>query len=287
MSKTDVKKLPYTPVLDNLTAEMGLIPAAVFGRVWRYCQMGQGYCHAEQERIADNLGISRKTVNIALGNLVARGYLTDAMPNSKGRTRIYKDTGKAGLPRFSDIREDNAEVVTDGYTKKEKTEKKEKTSTSEEAEVFSSFSFTEEQKTAYQWTRKNANKEKALEIAMRDNPLQSAYDYLDWLGNKGVKTAAIHAAEMARILPEPESANNNRASMFRTLGGAKEFDLTEQILAQAEPTDSDRELAARIIAKRQAEAAVPIERRAYEAAKRKAEAEADKERKPIYDRITT
>jgi hypothetical protein len=162
MTKTDVKRLQFTPVLDSLMAEVGLVNAAVFGRVWRYCQMGRGYCHAEQERIADNLGISRKTVNVALGVLVAGGYLADTTPNTRGRTRIYKDTGKAGMSRFSDIGEDDTEpvtepvtevvtevvtepvteVVTKSYTKThktEKTEKTEKTHTHGAGVFFSSF----------------------------------------------------------------------------------------------------------------------------------------------------
>jgi len=270
MAKTDVKKLPYTPVLDSLIAEVGLYNAAVFGRVWRYCQMGRGYCHAEQERIADNLGISRKTVNIALGELVAGGYLTDITPNTKGRTRIYKDTGKAGLSLYTDIdtelepvtevvTEPVTEVVTEvvtepvtyGYTKIVKKEKKEKTSTAE-VEVENSFfsSCNEEQKTAYQWVRKNANIDKSIEVAMRDNPLQAAYDYLDYLGRKGMRTAAIHSAEMAKILPEQEGKID-----------AVEREL--QKIINGEPTDADRAIAAEIKAERAARAAKIEAERAY------------------------
>lgn len=146
--KTNIRKVNYTPLIDSLVDEFGVTTAAVFGRVWRYCQMERGYCHAEQGRIADELNLHRKTINLALQELVENGYLT-ATTNSKGRTVIYRDTGKAGMSNLppADPKEDYelvtdtvtspvTETVTKSYTKKEK---KENTTTSSSADSFFKF----------------------------------------------------------------------------------------------------------------------------------------------------
>lgn len=196
MSKTDVKKTNYTPLLDSLVDEYGLTVAAVFGRVWRYCQMENGYCHAEQERIADELNISRKTVWAALQVLVRDGYLTDTTPNTKGRTRIYKDTGRAGIKRLlaaevvqEPVQEVVQEPVQNLLTKKVKKEKKDTTTSGSVAE----FSFLEkantEQREAYDLVRRFASHERAVEVASRENPLDAARDFLEWCAERGGKVA--------------------------------------------------------------------------------------------------
>jgi DNA-binding MarR family transcriptional regulator len=64
--------------------------------------MERGYCHAEQARIADELRLSRATVNRVLDVLVKAKYLQDRT-NAKGRARIYVDTGKAGCRNFQNL----------------------------------------------------------------------------------------------------------------------------------------------------------------------------------------
>jgi len=99
VSKTvlaDVKG--FTPLMDILVSQyQGIITAAVFGRVWRYCQGPYGACSASLQKIANELGISYATVIRHIKALCADGYLEDTTPNLKNRPHIYLDTGKVRL----------------------------------------------------------------------------------------------------------------------------------------------------------------------------------------------
>jgi DnaD/phage-associated family protein len=98
MSKTILAKVDgFTPLIDGLVAEHGIVRAAVFGKVWRYCQMEDGVCRASQERMADELGLTRATVNKHIEALCADGYLIDKTPTLAGAPHVYADTGKAGV----------------------------------------------------------------------------------------------------------------------------------------------------------------------------------------------
>ena len=98
MSKTILGQLNgFTPVIDGVVSDVGLMSAVVFGKAWRYCQMSDGVCKASQERIADELSISRATVNTHFGKLVEAGYLEDTTPDLVGLPHQYRDTGKANL----------------------------------------------------------------------------------------------------------------------------------------------------------------------------------------------
>jgi DNA-binding Lrp family transcriptional regulator len=161
--------------------------------------MDKGYCHAEQTRIAEQLGVTRETVNRAIKVLVSGGYIEDSTPNTKGRTRIYKDTGKAGLAVYFEpvsvpVSEVVSEVVSEpvrlSHTKIVKTEKKEKTHTNE-SEVFFLENASQEQKNAYQLVRKVASVDKAIEKAESEYPMQAAYDYIEWSAEHGNKVADI------------------------------------------------------------------------------------------------
>jgi DNA-binding Lrp family transcriptional regulator len=87
----------WTPLIDNLVREYGLITAAVFGVAWRHCQMRNGICTASQERLAEMLGITRRSVIKHMAKLVIAGYLCDQTPSIKNRPHVYSDTGKAAL----------------------------------------------------------------------------------------------------------------------------------------------------------------------------------------------
>lgn len=98
MSKTILTEVNgWTPVIDGIVRELGIISAVVFGKAWRYCQMSDKVCKASQDRLATELGLSRATVNIHLSKLTEAGYLEDTTPNLIGLPHIYKDTGKANL----------------------------------------------------------------------------------------------------------------------------------------------------------------------------------------------
>lgn len=98
MSKTILAEVDgFTPIMDAMIPDVGLICAAVFGKAWRFCQMADGVCKASQDRIASELGLSRITVNGYFKKLCESGYLMDTTPGLLGLPHIYKDTGKAGL----------------------------------------------------------------------------------------------------------------------------------------------------------------------------------------------
>ena len=85
----------FTPCLDALVEKYGLIGAGVFGRVWRYCQLNDGFCRASQETIATDLGLERRTVMRWLKILCADGFITDLTPNVINHAHHYKCTDAA------------------------------------------------------------------------------------------------------------------------------------------------------------------------------------------------
>lgn len=87
----------FTPVIDAIVDDLGLMPAVVFGRIWRYCQMEDKECSASLERIAGEIGVSRKTVQRYTKELCEAGYLVDTTPNRRNRPHRYKDAGKVQL----------------------------------------------------------------------------------------------------------------------------------------------------------------------------------------------
>lgn len=116
MSATNLDQVGgYTPVIDELVGRYGIMAAAVFGRVWRYCQMGKGICDASQDRIAADLYTTRKTVNPLLTLLVKEGYLKDLDEGIKNRPHRYADTGKANVKGITkgDTLEDAGVTVGD------------------------------------------------------------------------------------------------------------------------------------------------------------------------------
>ena len=94
MSKTELRN--FTPCIDSITEKYGLVTSAVFGAVWRYCQMGKGACYKGQNGIAKNLNMSRVTINKHLKILVDEGYL-EIVGKSDAGSNYYKDTGRAGI----------------------------------------------------------------------------------------------------------------------------------------------------------------------------------------------
>jgi len=98
MTKTNLADLDgFTPVIDCLVKEYGLVTAVVFGRIWRYCQMKDGVCQASVETISNGIGVDRATVIRHRMKLVESGYLKDLTPNLKNRPHTFVDTGKVTI----------------------------------------------------------------------------------------------------------------------------------------------------------------------------------------------
>ncbi len=94
----------FTPLFDILIDEYDLLTAAVYGRVWRYCQMKDGLCYATVSKIAESVGTSYRTTLRRLATLCDDGYLIDLDPGLRNAPHRYKVTGKADLEHVSEIR---------------------------------------------------------------------------------------------------------------------------------------------------------------------------------------
>jgi DNA-binding Lrp family transcriptional regulator len=106
----EAKLKNFTPLLDDLVQEYGLITAAVWGRVWRYAQQENHVCQAAHEKIAAELSISVRTVIRHIQVLVKAGYLKDSTPGLKNAPHTYIVTQKARISI-------TVEGVTESHTK--------------------------------------------------------------------------------------------------------------------------------------------------------------------------
>jgi DNA-binding Lrp family transcriptional regulator len=97
MSKFLAEVKGFTPLIDALVRKVGLVQAAVYGRIWRYCEMESGVCSASLETIAESLGISSRTVLRHVKELCEKGYLEDRTPDLRNRPHIYANTGRARI----------------------------------------------------------------------------------------------------------------------------------------------------------------------------------------------
>lgn len=87
----------FTPVIDILAEELGLIPAAVYGLVWRHCQMKDRVCYASIETLAKKLGVGTATVHRHIKALCGAGYLEDLTPDLRNKPHTYRDTGRVQI----------------------------------------------------------------------------------------------------------------------------------------------------------------------------------------------
>ena len=70
-----MSKVPHTRIFDELVPKFGLVGAAVYGVVWRYCQMRDKACHATHETLANELGIGQSTVRQYIDELRDKQYI--------------------------------------------------------------------------------------------------------------------------------------------------------------------------------------------------------------------
>jgi hypothetical protein len=114
MSKTILANLDgFTPVIDCLVKEYGLVTAAVFGRIWRFCQMKDGVCQASLETLAEDIGLDKATIMRHAKKLVDFEYLIDLTPDLRNHPHTYADTGKVTLTSKIGVAHRNAGVAQD------------------------------------------------------------------------------------------------------------------------------------------------------------------------------
>lgn len=97
MMKIQVELKGFTPLLDVLVKDFGIVTASVYGIVWRYAQMEDKVCRASLEKIADRVNVSSKTAERHIKKLCTSGYLEDLTPGIKNKPHILIVTGKAEL----------------------------------------------------------------------------------------------------------------------------------------------------------------------------------------------
>ena len=119
----------FTPLLDTITKSLDLEASAVYGRIWRYEQGQKKRCLASQGRIAQDLGLSTRTVQRRIYLLIEAGYLVDVTPKG-AMTSHYKTTRKAGIQMVAydsvptseshrGVRQRVAGSMTESHTKKQ------------------------------------------------------------------------------------------------------------------------------------------------------------------------
>lgn len=84
----------FTMLSDTLVQEYGLIAAAVFGSVSRYCLMKNGVCTASLSKIGKRIGVDRATVIRHIKVLETDGFLEDKTPGRRNAPHVYKDLRK-------------------------------------------------------------------------------------------------------------------------------------------------------------------------------------------------
>jgi len=104
-------KQPFTPIIEPLARERGLVTAAVFGIVQRHCQRDDGVCSASLETMAEMIGTDRTTILRHIKKLCEDGYLKDLTPDLRNSPHIYEDTGKVDLMAQIDNASDNSVAI--------------------------------------------------------------------------------------------------------------------------------------------------------------------------------
>jgi hypothetical protein len=82
----------FTPIFDEVCQHTGLIPAAVYGVVWRCCQMSDHVCYASLETIGLQAGVSKRTVIRALVVLEEQAWIVDLTPTYRNASHVYQVT---------------------------------------------------------------------------------------------------------------------------------------------------------------------------------------------------
>lgn len=95
--KIEIELSGFTPILDTMVQQYGLITAGIYGIVWRYAQMENSVCNASLEKIGGRLDVSGKTAERHVKKLCSDGYLTDLTPGIRNKPHSYAVTDKAQL----------------------------------------------------------------------------------------------------------------------------------------------------------------------------------------------
>ena len=84
----------FTPIFDEVCRHTGLVTAAVYGVVWRYCQMSDHICYATLENIGLQAGVNKRTAVRSLAVLEEQGWIIDLTPTYRNAPHTYQVTNR-------------------------------------------------------------------------------------------------------------------------------------------------------------------------------------------------
>lgn len=105
----------FTPVPHSLAQEVGLVCAAVYGVVWRYCQMKDGICRASLDTLGSDINVDRATVMRSVKKLCELGYLIDQTPARRNAPHTYilaKSVAECNSPEVEAVAPNNSSSPT-------------------------------------------------------------------------------------------------------------------------------------------------------------------------------
>jgi len=84
----------FTPAFDEVTKAVGLTASAIFGLVWRYCQLDKANprCSLSLKSMSSLLNLSRPTLRKHLNTLIKHGWIVDTTPDNTGSIHVYRLT---------------------------------------------------------------------------------------------------------------------------------------------------------------------------------------------------
>jgi len=97
------RKDGFTPIFDDMAQRVGLNVAAVFGCVWRHCQMRHGTCHASLETMSGLLNVSKRTVQKHLDTLEKRGFIRKIEPEHRHMPPTYACLYEPSVTRVAEL----------------------------------------------------------------------------------------------------------------------------------------------------------------------------------------
>lgn len=106
----------FTPLFDDIMQEHGIITAAVYGYIWRKCQLERGVCDASFQTVADDLNMSRRTIVTHIKLLVEVEKIVDLTPENDRKPHKYLVQEMQQI-RAIDALDENQTRATDSTTR--------------------------------------------------------------------------------------------------------------------------------------------------------------------------
>lgn len=94
---------------------LGPLAALLYGRIWRYCQ-GGGHCFASVETLADECGVSPRTISRWVSTLADEGYITVQSGKRSGKPNSISTTRKWVMGEVSQIDRPGSANVAEGVS---------------------------------------------------------------------------------------------------------------------------------------------------------------------------